>query len=102
MKLIKKPMLLALVAATLISFCEGYYLQLLGYTLDKSDNEQSAKDFLSNYDTELQKLLTESTLAEWNYYTNLTTENEEVNNAVSLKVKYYLCSNKGLHHSKTS
>ena len=87
MKLIKKPMLLALVAATLISFCEGYYLQLLGYTLDKSDNEQSAKDFLSNYDTELQKLLTESTLAEWNYYTNLTTENEKINNAVSLKVK---------------
>ena len=34
--------------------------------------------FLSDYDEKLQKLNTKSTLAAWNYYTNLTDENEKI------------------------
>ena len=50
--------------------------------------------FLSDYDEKLQKLNTKSTLAAWNYYTNLTDENEKINNEASLEVylgiRYYL------------
>ena len=42
--------------------------------------------FLSDYDEKLQKLNTKSTLAAWNYYTNLTDENEKINNEASLEV----------------
>ena len=55
--------------------------------VEHSNNEIEAKLFLSRYDAELQKLNTISTIAAWNYYTNLTEENEKINNAASLKVK---------------
>ena len=72
--------------------CEAYYLQLLKlqaikYNSQFSNNETEAKEFLSKYNQELQPLLTESTLAEWNYYTNLTDYNEKISNNASLKVR---------------
>ena len=72
--------------------CEAYYLQLLKlqaikYNSPFSNNETEAKEFLSKYNQELQPLLTESTLAEWNYYTNLTDYNEKISNNASLKVR---------------
>ena len=82
--------------------CEAYYLQLLKlqaikYNSPFSNNETEAKEFLSRYNQELQPLLTESTLAEWNYYTNLTDENEKISNKASLKVRqcpqFYLHEN---------
>jgi hypothetical protein len=79
-------LIFAIAAFGLFSFCEGYYLELLRYTVDHSTNEQEAKTFLSNYDKEIQKLQTEVTLAEWNFNTNLTKENERVLSSVSKKV----------------
>ena len=78
--------MIAIIFATLYSVCSGFYLDLLTYNLESSNNETEARQFLSNYDKEVQKLLTESTVAEWNYYTNLTDENEKTNSAKSLKV----------------
>ena len=74
--------------------CEAYYLQLLKlqaikYNFPFSNNETEAKEFLARYNQELQPLLTESTLAEWNYYTNLTDENEKISNKASLKVQLW-------------
>ena len=81
-------LLIVSIFATLLSMCTGFYLDLLTYNLESSNNETEAIQFLSNYDKEVQKLLTESTVAEWNYYTNLTDENEKTNSAKSLKVSY--------------
>ena len=79
-------LIFAIATFGLFSFCEGYYLELLRYNIDHSTDEQEAKTFLSNYDSEVQKLRTEVTLAEWNFNTNLTKENERVLNSVSKKV----------------
>ena len=80
--------MIAIIFATLYFVCTGFYLDLalLTYNLESSNNETEARQFLSNYDKEVQKLLTESTVAEWNYYTNLTDENEKTNSEKSLKV----------------
>ena len=78
--------ILAIATFSLCSFCDGYYLELLRYNLDQSTNEQEAKSFLSNYDKEVQKLRTEVALAEWNFKTNITKENERLLNSVSKKV----------------
>ena len=69
--------------------CEGYYLELLKYNLEYSDNEEEAREFLTKYDNEVQKLNTDATLAEWNYYTNITEENQKSKSLKSLKVFRY-------------
>ena len=76
----------ATILATLLSTSNGFYLDLFTYSLEPSSNETEAREFLSRYNEEVQKLMTESTITEWNYYTNLTDENEKINSAASLKV----------------
>ena len=76
----------ATILATLVCTSNGFYLDLFTYNLEPSSNETEAREFLSKYNEEVQKLMTESTITEWNYYTNLTDENEKINSAASLKV----------------
>ena len=78
------------VLAIILSKSTGFYLDLLAYNLEPSNNETEARLFLSNYDKEVQSLTTESTIAEWKYYTNLTDDNEKSNSAASLKVTMML------------
>ena len=74
--------------AIVLSKSDGFYLDLLAYNLEPSNNETEARLFLSSYDKEVQSLTTESTIAEWKYYTNLTDDNEKTNSAASLKVTF--------------
>ena len=83
-------LLIVIIFATLLSMCTGFYLDLLTYNLESSNNETEAIQFLSNYDKEVQKLLTESTVAEWNYYTNLTDENEKTNSLNSFIIGHVM------------
>ena len=76
----------ATILATLLCTSNGFYLDLFTYSLEPSSNETEAREFLSKYNEEVQKLMTESTITEWKYYTNLTDENEKINSAASLKV----------------
>ena len=79
-------LLIAIIFATLLSMCTGFYLDLLTYNLESSNNETEARQFLSNYDKEVKEILTEFTVAAWNYYTNITDENKKTHSAKSLNV----------------
>ena len=92
MKIRKTASLLLFVTvafSNILFLCEGYYLELLKYSVEYSKNEEEAKKFLSNYDNEVQKLNTDATLAEWVYYTNITEENRKSKSSTSLKVFRY-------------
>ena len=79
-------LLVHFVLAILLSKSYGFYLDLLSYNLEPSNNETEARLFLEAYNKEVQLLQTESTIAEWKYYTNLTDDNEKASSALSLKV----------------
>ena len=80
--------MIAIIFATLYFVCTGFYLDLalLTYNLESSNNETEARQFLSNYDKEVKEILTEFTVAAWNYYTNITDENKKTHSAKSLNV----------------
>ena len=62
---------------------------LLALTVDRPLNKEelAAEAFLQEYDKSLGTLLNEQTKAQWNYETNLTDYNNQINLNASLKVR---------------
>ena len=73
--------------ANILTFCEGYYLELLKYNGEQSQNEGVVRTFLADYDQDLQKLRTELVQAQWDFSIDPTEENAQKIKVYSQMVK---------------
>ena len=67
--------LIVTITITFISYCDGYYLDLLKINENQQKQEGEVRAFLSDYNEDLQKLRTELVRAKWDFSIDQSDEN---------------------------
>ena len=67
--------LIVTIKNNLISYCDGYYLDLLKINENQQKQEGEVRAFLSDYNEDLQKLRTELVRAKWDFSIDQSDEN---------------------------